>query len=264
MVTVGAFVLWMAVWGVLAAPAQPDGVRLWRRRCLRAAAVLGFVALGFVAYHAWRGVRDYRLLGWKHTPKDTAEWAIPALEYGAAAWIGILVLAAAAELASVAAKRGRARPLLGVLVLSVPFLASLLAPKKEPMGFLPHPPVPESLEWVGALCLWGMIFGGFACILAMARMAKGSGDPEAAARARRFGLRAGLTVTGLTVVAVHLLSIHVLMQRTLLGPRLMTTLWADLTGMVTGNWVLLGGLSLGLGAAGMAGFGRSGDENPPP
>jgi len=263
MLVVGLLVIGMALWGVLTSPDRPDGVRLWRRRYLWAAAVLGLLALGFVGTCAVRGFGDFRRIGPRYTPTDLALAAIPALEYAAIAWLGIFALLVAEELTSISVRSGRTRPLAGVLLLSLPFVASLLATKKESMGFMPIEPAPESMEWVGALCLWGMLIGGVCCLVAMAVMARGVKGQEMAAEARRLGFRAGFGVLGLAVAALPILLIQVLVHRAFLGPMLRTTLWSDVSTMVTGNWVLLGALSLGLAAAGMAGFGRSGDENPP-
>ncbi len=259
MLVVGAIVVGMALWGVLASPDRPR-----RRPFLAAGAIVLFGALFFAAHRVVRGIGAWRDLGWKYTPKDLADAAIPALEFSAIGCLGVLGLAAGAELAAAAAK-DRVRALAGATLLAFPFLPSLLVPTARPTnGFLPVPPLPESAELFGACLLWGMLGLGVACLFALARMARGEGDPERSARARRFGLRAGLAALGLAVVAVQFLTIHVLMMRALLGPKLTTTLWSDLQRTVAGNWVVLASLLLGTAATAMAGARREGGAEPAP
>lgn len=259
MLVVGAIVVGMALWGVLASPDRPR-----RRPFLAAGAIVLFGALLFAALRVVRGIGAWRDLGWKYTPKDFADAAIPVLEYAAIAGLGVLGLAAGAELAAAAAK-GRVRALAGAALLAVPFLPSLLIPpRKDNLGFLPIPPLPDSAEFFGAFLFWGMLGIGVVCLAALVRMARGEGDPERSARARRLGLRAGLAELGLAMVAVPYLSIHVLMLRALLGPKLTTTLWSDLQRSVGVNWVILVALLLGTAATAMAGARRDETGEPAP
>jgi len=256
MLLVGLFVVGMALWGVIAAPSQPDGARLWRLRFLRAAAALGILVLVIAGYHAVRAIGRYRDLGRFHTPKDFAESAIPAMEYAAIGCIGLLGLAAADLLAASASARGRTLPIVGVALLSVPFLPTVFAPPRNIDGFLPIPPLPWSAEWTAEGCLYGMLALGLVCLAAVARMAWKSGDPSVSERARSFGFRAGMAEIGIVVVFLLLHWTQVLTWRAMLGPRLTTTLWGDLYRSATGNVVVTCALLLGMAAVAMAGARR--------